>query len=227
MVTSARKSATKKVVPKKTRVDWDAVERDYRTAKFTLRELAAKFGVSHQAIAARAKKRAWTQDLSLAIKQATNALLVDELVAKEIDKNGQAVANTVLVAAETNKQVILGHRQELQASRSVASKLLQELSQAALLAEESELLAQILAGSGAEQADEARARAVVTKALGLRGRIDGVKSLIDAFTKLQASERVAFGLPSDGTGQEKGEGDPLVTLLELVNGSKLPLAASK
>jgi hypothetical protein len=153
--------------------------------------------------------------------------LVDELVAREVDKNGQAVANTVLIAAEVNKQVILGHRRELHSSRIVASNLLQELAQAALLAEESELLAQILAGSGAEQADEAKARAVVSKALGLRGRIDGVKSLIDSFSKLQASERVAFGLPSDGIGQDGAETDPLGRLLDMVNGSKLPLAPSK
>ncbi len=68
---------------------------------------------------------------------------------------------------------------------------------------------------------------MVSKALGLRGRIDGVKALIDAFTKLQASERVAFGLPPDGIGQEKAESDPLGALFDLVNGTKLPLAPSK
>jgi predicted DNA-binding protein YlxM (UPF0122 family) len=127
MVTSARKSAAEKVVPKKSRVDWDAVERDYRTAKFTLRELAAKFGVSHQAIATRAKKRAWTQDLSLAIKQATNARLVDELVAKEIDKNGQAVASTVLAAAELNSRIIQGHRTRLAALHGAVEKAKKKL----------------------------------------------------------------------------------------------------
>jgi len=115
MAGSRKSAATAEAVPKRMRADWDAIERDYRTDKFTLRELAAKFGVSHQAIATRAKKRAWTQDLSLAIKQATNALLVDELVAKEVDKNGQAVANTVLAAAELNSRIIQGHRTRLAA----------------------------------------------------------------------------------------------------------------
>ena len=97
----------------KRKTDWDAVERDYRTGKFTLRELATKHAISHQAIAKQAKNKAWTQDLSIAIKQATNAKLVDDLVAKEVAKSGQAVANTVLAVAELNKQVILSHRSRL------------------------------------------------------------------------------------------------------------------
>ena len=95
------------------RIDWDAVERDYRTGKFTLRELASKYGVSHQAIAKRAKVGKWTQDLGEAIRAATNARLTSELVANEVAKGGQAVANVVLAAAEVNTQVILAHRQHL------------------------------------------------------------------------------------------------------------------
>jgi predicted DNA-binding protein YlxM (UPF0122 family) len=45
-------------------IDWDAMARDYRTAKFTLREIAAKHGVSHQAIAKRAKAKEWKQVLA-------------------------------------------------------------------------------------------------------------------------------------------------------------------
>lgn len=92
--------------------DWDAIERDYRTAKFTLRELSTKHGPSHQAIAKRAKTKEWSQDLAEQIRLATSAKLVAELVDKEVAAGGQAVANTVLVAAEINKQVILGHREQ-------------------------------------------------------------------------------------------------------------------
>lgn len=100
---------TKKV----NRVDWDAVERDYGTAKFTLRELAAKYGCTHQAIGNQIKRKGWTQDLSIAIKKATNAKLVNDLVAEEIAKGGLAVANTVLAAAELNASIILRHRTRL------------------------------------------------------------------------------------------------------------------
>lgn len=107
-----------KAAPGKHKTDWQAVERDYRTGKFTLRELSTKHGPSHQAIAKQAKNNKWSQDLSLAIKQATNAKLVDALVAKEVAKSGQAVADTVLAAAELNKDVILGHRKDAQAAQA-------------------------------------------------------------------------------------------------------------
>jgi predicted DNA-binding protein YlxM (UPF0122 family) len=110
--TNARLTKDATLTPKR-RADWSAIERDFRTSKFTLREIAAKYGVSHQAVSKRAKNESWPQDLSLAIKQATNAKLVDELVAKEVAKNGQLVANTVLAAAEVNTRIIQGHRVRL------------------------------------------------------------------------------------------------------------------
>ena len=103
---------TKDTQPRR-RVDWDAVERDYRTGQMTLRELAEKYGCSHQAIAKRAKGSEWTQDLGEQIRQATNAKLVAELVNHEVAKSGQEVANTVLAAAEVNTRVVLSHRKRL------------------------------------------------------------------------------------------------------------------
>lgn len=100
--------------PEKRRsVDWDAVERDFRTGKFTLRELAVAHHVSHQAIGKKAEKMAWTQDLAKAIKQATNAILIQEIINNQVAKDCQSVASTILVAAELNKQVIIGHRHRL------------------------------------------------------------------------------------------------------------------
>ncbi len=108
----------------KRKTDWEAVERDYRTGAFTLREMADKYTISHQAISKQAKNKGWPQDLSIAIRQATKAKLVEELVAKEVAKNESevakgvakgchAVVNTVLAVAELNKQVIMSHRSRL------------------------------------------------------------------------------------------------------------------
>lgn len=107
----------KKPAPKgkeRRRVDWDAVERDYRTGSFTLRELAAKYGGSHQAIAKQAKVKGWTQDLTKAVRAATNARLIEKAVAEKVAESGQQVANAVLAVAEANTQVILKHRQRLE-----------------------------------------------------------------------------------------------------------------
>ena len=172
------------------KIDWEAVERDFRTGHFTLRELEAKHGVSYAQISRKAKQQGWSKDLREVIKQATDAAVLRESVT-EAQKDA---TETVLVAAELNKTVILGHRNDLKATRDVAASLLHELGNAALLAAEQELLAEIIAGDGAEPQDVARMRALVSKALSVNTRIASVKQLADAFDKLQVAERRAFGL---------------------------------
>lgn len=81
--------------------------------------------------------------------------------------------------------------------------LLGELRASALLADEAELLTEIMAGEGAKPADVAQARAAVTKVLAVSSRVGSVKALSEALTKLHSGERVAFGITSDGDGDDK------------------------
>lgn len=201
---SKKDSPGSAVAGKRKRVDWEAVERDYRTGQFTLRELEAKHGADNGLISRKAKKDGWSQDLSKAIKAATNAKLVEELVSKEISSSQQKVSTTVLAAAEVNKTVILGHRRDITSTRNVAAALLEELADSALLVQHKELLAEILAGEGAEVGDIARAQAVVRKALDVGTRVASVKALSETFTKLQAMERVAFNLDAP---EKQGDND--------------------
>lgn len=175
---------------KRPRADWEAVHRDYRTGKWTLRELSAKHNVSDAEISRHSKKHGWTKDLREVIKQATDAAVLSELVTG----SQNSVTETILIAAEVNKQVILTHRGDLRDLRASAASLLHELTVASLLAEDQEILAQVLAGSGAEPVDEARARAAVQKALNIGNRISSIKALADTFDKLHTGERRAFGI---------------------------------
>ena len=95
------------------RLDWEAIERDYRTGQFSLKELERKHGAGFADISRRAKKEGWTKDLREAVKQATSAAVIAETtkgIAKAITKNvAENTKNVVLAAAEVNRQVILGH----------------------------------------------------------------------------------------------------------------------
>jgi len=95
--------------PKQGRPDWEAIERDYRTGRFTLRELEAKHGVRHSTISSRVQREGWTQDLADAVRQATRAALI----APSVVQGASSVVQSVQAAAELNKQVILGHRKQL------------------------------------------------------------------------------------------------------------------
>lgn len=180
-----------KAAPKRVRVDWEAVERDYRINKFTLRELASKHGCTHQAIGNQIKRHGWTQDLSIAIKQATDAKLVNDLVAK----SGQDVANTVLVAAEINKQVILGHRTGLKRITNIQQTLLDQIEQAAANLPDLEEVVEILRKPDKNGMDKVNDQ--MRKAMHRSSLVDDLKKLAEVDEKVRKGEREAFNLNTD------------------------------
>lgn len=197
------------------KTDWDAVERDYRTGKFTSRELAAMHGCSHTQVTRRAKAGNWERDLRDVIRKAASAAVIREEVAarqaRHLQQQKSAVAaegarvvppttDTVLVAAEIAKDVIVRHRHDLQRARDTSMRLLQELEASAMQAEHAETLARVMGGD--DDGAVAEARKAIARALGIGPRIAGVKALADALVKLQAAERVAFDLDADHEGDD-------------------------
>lgn len=180
-------------------VDWDAVKRDFRTSRYTQAELATKHKVDQATLSRKIKKdraidpTAWPQDLTEVVRQATNARVMAEMVKAEVNDGQDSVKDAVKAAAEIGAQVILRHQSDLAETRKVTIDLLNELREAALLAEHQELLSEILAGGeDAKPEDVAKARQAVRRALDVGSRISSVKALSDALAKLQERERIAF-----------------------------------
>lgn len=197
------------------KTDWDAVERDYRTGKFTSRELAAMHGGSHTQVTRRAKSGKWERDLRDVIRKAASAAVIREEVAarqaRHLGQQQSAMAtegarlvppttDTVMVAAEIAKDVIVRHRNDLQRARDTSMRLLQELEASAMQSEHAETLARVMGGD--DSGAVAEARKAIARALGIGPRIAGVKALADALVKLQAAERVAFDLDADPDGDD-------------------------
>ena len=63
---------------KRRRIDWEAVERDYRSGQLSLRQIAGLHGCSDGAIRKRAKKHKWRQDLTEEVRKETAAILAEE-----------------------------------------------------------------------------------------------------------------------------------------------------
>ena len=200
---AATKKAAGAAVPARRRVDWEAVERDYRTGRFTLRELEAKHGANNATISRRAAKHGWTQDLSDAIKQATNARLIESIVATECSNAQQNAADTVLAAAEVNTRVILGHRSGLNRITEIKGKLLAQIEQAA---ENMVALADVIEmvrnpdDNGVDRANDALRKAMSRSAL-----VDDLKKLADVDEKVRKGEREAFGLDAGADGDVNGQ----------------------
>lgn len=193
------KSATTKQAaqPKKrARVDWAAVEREFRTSQMTLRELGSKFGCDHAAIQRKAKNDGWQRDLTEAVKQATNAKLIQASVTSAVTTSQQQVTNVVLVAAEMNTQVILGHRKGLSEITQVRNLLLSQVGQAAaLLPDLAEVIEMVRSpdDNGVDRANDA-----LRKALGRSALIDDLKKLAEIDEKVRKGEREAFSIGDAG-----------------------------
>lgn len=195
------------------RVDWDSVERDYRTGKFTLRELADKHQANHATIGRRADREGWTKDLAEAIRQATNAKVIAETVKQQCDTAQQSATETVLVAAEINKDVILSHRKGLQAITNVKRTLLSQIEQAAsLLPDLAEVIEMVRQpdDNGMDRANDALRKAMSRSAL-----VDDLKKLADVDEKVRKGEREAFALDEDPDKRKPEDDRPKLTDVEL------------
>jgi len=199
---------------KKARLDWQAVERDYRTGKFTSRELAEKHGCTHTAINKKAREHGWSQDLSKAIRQATDAKVIEAEVSKKVSsavsKGFQKTVDSVLVAAEIGKDVILRHRSDIRSTRDLALKMLGELT---AVTENQEAVETIFEAMALEMTPQqlVHAKRAYSNLVELPSRIGAVNKLADTLNKLQPLERKAFKLDAE----EKDPADNSAPLADL------------
>jgi hypothetical protein len=216
--------------PAKRRTDWDAVERDYRTGKFTLRELEAKHGANNSLISRKAKAGGWTQDLADAIRQATNARLDEEKVSKEVRSGAQKVSTVVLAVAEQNTKVILGHRTGLARLNEIKNKLLNQIEQAADNLPDLEEVIEMIRkpdDNGRDAVNDAMRKAMSRSAL-----VDDLKKLADVDEKARKGEREAFKIdapaektPDEAAASRYTDAERAAKLLYLMNQAKGQQAA--
>ncbi len=108
---------------KRPRYDWEAVERDYRTGRYSLSELSAMHGPARQTINDRAKKEGWEKDLSGPVRQRTREKVVKGALSPEaLEALEGDDAAIVEEAASLNAAVAAGHRKQLSAWRAILDK---------------------------------------------------------------------------------------------------------
>ena len=200
MATTKAKPATKG-----RRTDYEAVERDYRTGSFTDQELGDKYGKSRQAITKQAKVKGWQKDLTAAVRQATNALMIadaaKEKVAEQVAQGSAATIDAVVETATRNAQVIMGHRKGLTRLANLKEKLLGQIEVA---------VGNLDTG---KPEDRSMSRAALT---------DDLKKLADIDAQVRKGEREAYKL-DDAPAAPEGEIASLVA--SLAKRSAFPIAA--
>ncbi|PHM46001.1 phage protein [Xenorhabdus mauleonii] len=104
--------------------DWEAIESAYRAGSLSIREIAAKHGVSDTAVRKRANLHGWQRDLTDKVKKATRT----KLVHSEVRRTGsqpevRTDEDIIEQAASEAAEVVLNHRTDLADWRRIANKL--------------------------------------------------------------------------------------------------------
>lgn len=222
---------TKPATAKKTRVDWEAVERDYRAGLLSVRELAANAGVSHVAVMKHAKREGWTRDLAAKIKARAEDLVTSAGVTTPVTAEAKADERAVVEANATAiMRVRLAHRKDIAREREHTNRLLAELEAVGDVAPELREAANIAVALATSTDPDARKIArwvqdAVNKVADLPGRIASMKMLADTTTKLVTLERQAYSLDD---AKDAGDGDDALDafrkIMERIDGAGTGLA---
>lgn len=185
--------------------DWEAVQELYRVGVASLRAIAAEHNCTEGAIRKRAKKESWPRDLKAKVKAKAEELVRKSEVRKTV-RTGEVVteAMQISVAATVQADIIIKHRQDIPAARSLVSKMFKELE---LQADGIDLLQQLgeLMRSEDEQGKD-RLNDLYHKVISLSGRSGTLKSLVDSLKTMIGLEREAFNL-NDATPEEEARTD--------------------
>lgn len=189
-------------------VNWDAIEREYRSGIPSVREIEGKFGVSHTAVNKRADKDGWTRDLKAKIQAKAEAEVSRRAVAKDVSKVSKIAEKQIVEAnAEVIVQVRLAHRKDIARSRAIVMALLAEL-EATCGVENAALVQQL--GKMVEEGHTDSLNELFKKIVSLPGRAKTMRDLGESLRVTIALEREAFAL-EDAAKQK--DGDALANLL--------------
>lgn len=193
--------------------DWERVELDYRAGIKTLRQIAEENGVSHPAIAKRAKRDGWSRDLGAKIKAKADELVTKDAVTKGVTTETKVAERQLIEAnAQAVADVRLAHRHDIHRARRLTNSLLDELEQQtdpatlALLSDLGELLIEP-DERGVDKLNDLY-RAIIS----LPERSKTLKVLAESLQKLVDMERKAFGMDAE----VQQQADPLATLLHTI-----------
>lgn len=109
----------------KQRYDWEAIEKDFRTGRFSLQQLSHRHGPNKATISRRAAEEGWQKDLTGAVQQRTR----EKLSRPASEPPDLPDADIIEMAATENATIVQGHREMLVRWRSIASSFAQRLSE--------------------------------------------------------------------------------------------------
>ena len=202
-------------------IEWDLIERDWRAGVKTQAQMSAQHGVSRAAMNKHFAKRGITRDLDGKVRAAASTIVAQHAVASPGEGHaGSAISDRDIIAANAEMQstIILKHRTDIQRTRRLSMRLLEELEQQTDHQDLIEQLTTVL--HDPEDKGMQRRLEVLEKVISLGSRAGTMKTLADALRSLVAMERQAFGL-DDKDDEEQGSGiEDVISRVAAKNGGE-------
>lgn len=185
-------------------IDWAAIERHFRAGIKPLRTMGEEYGVTHTAIAKRAKRDGWHRDLRGKI-QAKAAEKVSKAAVSKVGLQLTVATETQVIEANADLQagIILAEQADGSRHRAISRSLLGELEVITNDLENHKTLGELLDTSGPDDTGTWRKDALneaYKKVISLAGRIDAAKKLAETHEKNVNVERRVHGI-EDGEGK--------------------------
>lgn len=195
MATGARKSEPNQAQSP----DWIQIEVDYRAGIKTLRQISDEQGISHVAIAKRAKRDEWTRDIAAKIQAKAEAKVTKAAVTNLVNKEQRLVTEQVVIEANAELQyrIRMGHRQGLARLRDVKDQLLDHVEAVVRNLPELGQIVEMLRKEdekGIDKANDAMRRAMDRSTV-----IEDLKKLAEIDDRVRKGECLAFNIPMDGS----------------------------
>lgn len=184
------------------RVDWDAMESDWRAGIKTKKQMSAEHGVSRAAMDKHWAKLGIERDLTEKIRMEAESLVARDAVTREVTQTRLHATEREVVEANAVMQadVIRAHRADIGRYRRLCQSMLAQLESETDNPEVFEQIGELLSAPDEKGTD--KLNDAYRKAISLPMRIDGVKKLAETLKILIGLERQVFGIADNAEGDK-------------------------
>lgn len=190
----------------KRKVDWDRIEPDWRAGVKSVQQMADEYteatgiSVTRGGINKHFKELGVERDLAAKVQSKAKAIVSAAMVSGKVSTETTATDSQIINASAMSVATVrIAHRNDISSSRALVQRMLAEIELQTDSPELFDRLAKLVMDApDVETKDEAAARKLLQdsfyKVIGLSGRVDNVKKLVDAMKTLVGLERQAFGI---------------------------------
>ena len=181
--------------------DWEAIGREYRTGKFSNRQLAKTYGCSEKAIRNKIKAQGWEKDLSQQVEEKVRT----KLVRTKVRTIGAPEKQVIEEAAEHDVQVVESHIKSIGKSKDITNALLSELHTGTLSHDDLVVFVEGMKNEDSKRID------FLMKSISLPERAKTLTQLVNALSRLIDLERQAYNIEGGRKGPD--DEDPLTQII--------------